>query len=114
MNAMLFTIDPKTRQKSQLDTETVTGPQLIEITADISGPTPMTLPKPGECANPFPGSFTINAFTGPGSTADFRHDHHIVCSYLDGHVASTTLEELKKRKLSKYSIPFGLTVTTGQ
>lgn len=61
-------------------------PQEIELTADITGPSPNTHDP---YVNPFPKSYVVNGLGNTMSViinSDFRHQNKIAVSFLDGHV----------------------------
>lgn len=104
MNARLYDTEAKTGKRVGVSLGAASDLQVIELLADIAGPTATTAAGPRDCPNLFPGSYTLSAFTGPGSTADLRHSGGLVCAFVDGHVASMKPAQMGK-STSKYSLP---------
>lgn len=105
MNASLFTRDPRTGQPRGVTLGQIDQPAVIELTGDITGPTPSASTL-GKEPNPFPGSFTLTALHGHRANAAFRHENGTnCCSYVDGHTACLRKSDLVYQPTAKFNLP---------
>jgi prepilin-type N-terminal cleavage/methylation domain-containing protein len=86
MNAFLYSTSPD-GSFAGMPIGNITQPDAVEVTTDINGATSKVITD--YHINPFPGSFTVNGFTGTNANGYMIHQNGYVISYLDGHVVYT-------------------------
>ncbi len=106
MNAFLYSLD-EPNVRAPLPLSKVESPDKTELTTDLGYPTNISEGAwyKDEFHNPFPETYTIPGF-GARAAAK-RHDLGLIVSFVDGHVAYLSGQEMGTSGRSQYNIPPG-------